>query len=209
MFSKLKSFFSISRLDQQKYHESSSQISTIKTKEPTLSITDEPPEFLIDAWQNFNRQFDEGQFLVGGKPDEDNYLGRASVANQKAKLAMKDKKFDISWWLLNQQKILYMAHAQRAEFTVRQTTQLDSSVHADMANVLRLEGKDINALCHIIYQVAGDTRPITDSVTKKLRAYFNRAKLMNTGFDQVLNYAITSKESPDFNEVQSKVSGWR
>lgn len=78
-------------------------------------------------------------------------MGKAAEAGQKAKDAKRTKEYDKAWGLYHEQKMLYMQHANRSDFTNRQVLALDSQVHEDLANILRVEKKNDNALTHILY----------------------------------------------------------
>ena len=219
MSSFFKKFFNWKALNNNKTHqtksEQSKKASFLPNESPNPKMnpaqqqTDEPvPDFLMQSWIDFNSQFIESDFLVYGVPEKGDFLGRASVYKQKAKQATKQRKFDIAWWLLNQQKSMYMQHANREGFGAREVIQLDSGPHLDMANVLRLEGKHKDALCHMLYRTAGTIKPVTVAEIKKIKAYFNRAKLKNVDFDFVLKFTIDQKSHPDFREIQAEVSEW-
>lgn len=103
-------------------------------------------------------------------------LGKAANEKQAAKTAIKEKRFDDAWRHLNDQKVLYLKHAHRMQFSAIHTLVIDSSPHEDMANILRLEGKHKNALSNMSYTYKANysaKRPII-TLEKKLEAYYNR-----------------------------------
>ncbi|GMU46360.1 MAG: hypothetical protein AMXMBFR26_11420 [Porticoccaceae bacterium] len=142
-----------------------------------------------------------------GRVDSTDYLGQAAEAGSKAGAAVKSGKFDEAWELYHKQKELYMKHAVRSEFTPAQVLALDGSVHEDLANILRLENKHGDALCHFIYSLVTSPK-ITKSQEKKLPAYVNRAKLKNGTLADVEAF-IRDKRSCDFRSVQLRVAAWR
>lgn len=136
----------------------------------------------------------------------EDYLGKAAHEKQSAKIAIKERRFDDAWRHLSNQKILYLKHAHREQFSAIHTLVIDSSPHEDMANILRLEGKHKNALSNIsyIYKAAHSAdRPII-TLEKKLEAYYNRAYKNNQPFKRFLSLLKTLPNS-DFVSVRDFV----
>lgn len=105
----------------------------------------------------------------------EDYLGKAATAKHAAKQAIKEKRFNDAWRLLNEQQKHWIDHANREGFTKRQTLNLLASINEQMANIHRLEGRHHDALAQLIYAIGSDSRP-PESRIKKLSAYFNRCK---------------------------------
>ncbi|MCE1270926.1 MAG: hypothetical protein LWW88_05095 [Acinetobacter sp.] len=105
---------------------------------------------------------------------KNDFLGDAAIKKKLGKQAIKDKKFDDAWRFFHEQKSLYLKHASRSGFDALSTLVIDASVHEDLANILRLEGKYRAALTNISYvyktSIAAN-RPIT-TLEKKLKSYF-------------------------------------
>ncbi|MDY6976799.1 MAG: hypothetical protein SVW51_11335 [Pseudomonadota bacterium] len=140
---------------------------------------------------------------------EHDYLGKAARAKHDAQAAVKEKNFDLAWRNFHIQKDYYLKHATRCGFTLKQTLSLDSSVHEDMANVLRIEGRHLQAFTDILYWVIAQSgRPIKRHNTK-LKAYFNRCKFKNVSFDAVEKFAQSQYENPDFFTARNKVQEWK
>jgi hypothetical protein len=137
------------------------------------------------------------------------YLGKAADADHKAKAAVKAKEFDKAWGLYHEQKLFYMQHANRSGFTKRQVLALDSQVHEDLANILRIENKNDDALVHILYWVIANNDMPIKRHQQKLTAYFNRCKFGNTSTEEAINFATSNISNPDFVVAQSKVAEWR
>ncbi|EKO3681672.1 hypothetical protein M3905_003446 [Vibrio metschnikovii] len=113
----------------------------------------------------------------------EDFLGKAAQVGHEAKAAIKLNKFDEAWRLLHEQKSLYVQHVNQSGFTPNQALALDATVHEDMANLLRLEGRHKDALVDIVYWVlACSERPIKRH-DQKLRSYFNRCKFQNVSFE--------------------------
>lgn len=107
------------------------------------------------------------------------FLCKAANEKRLAKLAIKEKRLDDAWGHLNNQKIYYMQHANKARFSLLDTLVLDSSPHEDMANILRVEGKHLDALQHLSYVYMTNfkaKRPLT-TLEKKLSTYHKRSSL--------------------------------
>ncbi|HHF3152712.1 TPA: hypothetical protein ACPJ2A_004591 [Vibrio diabolicus] len=139
---------------------------------------------------------------------QEDFLGKAANAGQKAKKAMKLKNFDEAWGLFHEQKSLYIQHANRSGFTANQTLALDATVHEEMANILRQEGKHNDALVHIVYWVlAGSERPIKRH-DQKLKAYFNRCKFQKVSFELAKENMAKLKMPVNFLDAKSIVSDW-
>jgi hypothetical protein len=137
------------------------------------------------------------------------YLGKAAEAGHKAQAAVKAKEFDKAWGLFHEQKSFYMQHANRSGFTKGQVLALDSQVHEDLANILRIENKNDDALVHILYWViANNDKPIKRH-QQKLSAYFNRCKFGNTSIEEAINFSASNIANPDYVTAQSKVAEWR
>lgn len=137
---------------------------------------------------------------IFGDRDETNYLGKAAMCEKAGLTAIKEKRFDDAWKCFHEQKVHYMGHANRSEFTPAQALALDASVSAHLANILRLESKHLDAFEHILYWVA--TSPgQTKAQEQKLKAYFNRAKIDGLSLDAV-NAFIESDGRKDFRTIQ-------
>ncbi|MBI9036464.1 MAG: hypothetical protein JEZ03_18560 [Bacteroidales bacterium] len=141
---------------------------------------------------------------------ENDCLGKAGEAGTKAKQALKEKDFNEAWRLFNEQKSHYMEHANKCGFSAQDALSLDSTVHENLANILRIEGKHHDAFFNILYWViASHHRPIKKH-KQKLIAYFNRCKFKNTTIDDVNNY-IEKHGNTLVNvlEIKEQVAKWR
>ncbi len=135
---------------------------------------------------------------------EIDFLGDAAEFKRQGMLAIKSKEYNEAWELFHKQKECYMKHSDEHSFTAQQTSALDASVSENLANILRLEGKHIDALIHIIYWVSTSSK-VTKTQDKKLIAYFNRAKLNGVEASQVEKFIGTS---PNFQQIKTKLSEW-
>lgn len=130
------------------------------------------------------------------------YLGPAAVHKEKAEQAIKEGRYDDAWRHLNEQKINYYSHAKQFNFTEKQTLGLDAIVHISMGNLLRKEGKYIQALYHIayVYKVGKLENPTNDTNDNRLRIYYKRA-VKDNGY---LNFkeGLDLLPSYDYQSVQ-------
>ena len=89
---------------------------------------------------------------------DNNFLGDAAEFKQQGVLSVKNKEYSKAWEAFHKQKHCFMKHADEHNFTAQQTLALDASVGENLANILRLEGKHVDALVHIIYWVSTSSR---------------------------------------------------
>lgn len=140
---------------------------------------------------------------------KDDHLGKAAVAKHSARQAVNEKRFDDAWRLLHEQQSEWLAHVNREKFTTRQMFALLSSIHMDMANILRLEGKHDEALAHVIYSAAANARPTKEQI-KKLGVYFRRCRFDERFTDTQAEFAARLLAlNPDYRAAQIQVSQWR
>ena len=138
----------------------------------------------------------------------EDHLGKAAELKKNAKVAIKNKLFDEAWKLLQEQKIVYMKHANSAGFTAKQVLALDATVHVDLANILRMEGKHTEALIHIVYWVANNYDNMTKTQEQKLTAYLNRSNLKLTSIEEAKIAISFLAENPEYVDAQELVSIW-
>ncbi|RUR52691.1 hypothetical protein [Vreelandella populi] len=140
---------------------------------------------------------------------KEDHLGKAAQAKHAAKAAIKEKRFDDAWRLLQEQQHYWLSHANRMNFTKAQTFELLASINEDMANISRLEGRHDAALAQIMYAIAADTKP-PQSRTKKLSSYFNRCKFDSTFTIEHAEIGLEMlKKDPIFGVVQEFVASLR
>lgn len=141
--------------------------------------------------------------------DSQDHLGEAAAAKKAAKQAIKDRRLDDAWRLLHEQQDHYLRHASRQGFTRRQTLALAGSIHEDLANILRLEGRHDQALASIMYLAATTTPPAPKAIKKKLETYFARCKFKRTGKDKLTLFMRALRGDPDLRAAQAVVEEWR
>lgn len=139
-------------------------------------------------------------------PEED-HLSLAAEAKRAAAVAVESGDFDEAWRLLHVVKHHYALHAAESRLTALQLRTLDGSVHEDLANVLRLEGRDDEALTQIIYWVATSGKPINRH-DRKISAYFKRCNFNNVQLEEVETFISRVKSNPDFRLIGDQVIKW-
>jgi hypothetical protein len=140
--------------------------------------------------------------------NKNDFLGKAAEAEADALIAIEAKKYDEAWRLFHEQKMQYIKHASRSGFTRLQTLALDGSVSEYLANILRLEGKHLDALTHIVYWVASSSRK-TKKQKQKLVAYFNRAGLAALDLSTVEGFIEGIKQNPEYPLIQTQMKAWK
>ena len=140
----------------------------------------------------------------------DDNLGHAANAKHEANWYVSNGDLDKAWGLYHRQQHHYSQHATKdgSVFTPEATIALISSVNESLANILRLESKHRDALIHMIYCIAGTTKP-TKSQLKKLPAYFKRAKFSNTTFYDMERLISQQRPLADIQEIIGCVVGWK
>ncbi len=157
-----------------------------------------------------SRKTDEDRIReIMEEAEKHDYLAKAALAERKAKAAIRTGEHDNAWRYFHEQKTFYLKHASLSRFTKAQVLALDSQVHEQLANVLRIEKKHDDALCHILYWViANADRPIKRH-EQKLKAYFNRCKYKNTNLTEAVRFSKSIRSLPEFTKAESKVAEWK
>ena len=112
--------------------------------------------------------------------------------------------------MIQQQKRFYSQFKDQQLQSVHVLIRLDSKVSKDLANLLRLEKNHKDALVHIIYWVSNASISMwfSQDQESKLRAYFDRAKLMGPTFDDVYDYCKAERGKKEFYVIQKDVDSW-
>lgn len=132
----------------------------------------------------------------------DDYLGLAASASTRAKIAIKEKNYELAWELYSEQSMHYFKHSEEQG---QDPHALQGGVSHDKANVLRLEGNHTLALAHLIYAI--NTNPNVKYMMKKLPAYYNRSKI-TVSLDEVLHFIYKMGKTTDFRTIQNKIYAW-
>jgi len=135
------------------------------------------------------------------------HLGKAAAARDKARAAETLQDYDGAWKFYHEQKEQYLQHARRNRFTAAQTLALDASVSESLANVLRLQGKQHDALVHILYWVSASGRR-TKNQEKKLVAYFNRCNFQGVNEAGLRRAVDALSAAPEFRAAKNVVNSW-
>jgi hypothetical protein len=135
-----------------------------------------------------------------------NYLADAAELKQKGIQAIRMKEYSDAWDYFHQQKLIYIKYADSQGFDKNQTLALDSSISEHFANILRLEGKHLDALIHAIYWCTSSEPKLSKSQEKKLASYLGRAKLLEIDISDLYHFLSTK---PEFNKIKLQVQEWR
>jgi len=135
---------------------------------------------------------------------EDDYLSNATDAKKRGISAAKAVGFSEAWKQFNLQKQAYLQNANKCGFTASQVLALGGTVHEQLADVLRREGKHKQALIDIVYWVATSSR-VKKSHDKKLAVYFNRAKLSGKKLSDVIQFISELNNKIDYRRIQEYV----
>ena len=146
---------------------------------------------------------------LGSSEFPEDHLGNAAESKHAAKAAIKEKRLDDAWRLLHDQQRHWLLHANRFRFTKSETLSLLSSIHEDMANVLRLEKRHDAALSHLIYCLSTAAIP-TQAQRKKLGSYFSRCKFSSEHTVSEMEARIKEfRKNPQFTDIQKCVAQLR
>ena len=148
----------------------------------------------------------QAESILDSLPEYQDFLGRAAIAYGEAKDAIREGEHDKAWGLLHEVKGLYLGHAQQYGMTAREALALESSVHADMANILRKEGKHDQAFIHLFYCYGATGGGVNKSEAGKFRAYFNRCRLAPVTLEQAQAALTDLKSNPSFESAQEAFS---
>ena len=137
------------------------------------------------------------------------HLGHAANAKHEADWCVRNGDLDRAWGLYHEQQNRYLLHTTKrgSAFTPEATAALISSVNESFANILRLEAKHRQALSHMIYCVAGATKP-TKGQLKKLPSYFKRSKFSKATFRDVERLVSHQRKRADLQEIIARLAEW-
>ena len=133
---------------------------------------------------------------------EDDYLGLAASAKHRAKIATKEKDYDLAWNLYIEQLLHLSRHIEKYNLSSDNLQALQGGINHDMANILRLEKRHTLALVHLIYAIS--TNPNVAYMMKKLPAYYKRSKI-NVDFDEVMYFIYEQEKDPNFRTIKNKI----
>lgn len=144
----------------------------------------------------------DGGFFV------DDYLGQAANAGLKAREAMDLGDFDVAWAQYQEMSQIYLKHAHKEGFTVKQTLALVGPVHRSMARLLMQEGKHNDALVHILYYTACSDTPLEKEL-KNYRPFVNRCKFLGVALEEVSERISDWRAAPDLRAIRDVVAEWK
>lgn len=152
------------------------------------------PEHVEKARQRYQKRHD--------------YLGRAAELKREAKLAEREKRFDDAWRAIEASKNEYLKHAEYLDWDRKDTLRLYAGAFEITANILRKEGKHVEALRHFLYFSAHSANPSASHISK-LRAYLNRSNLPSTSVAAALAVIDRSKEVDGMEVIDRAIQSWR
>lgn len=138
----------------------------------------------------------------------EDYLGQAANQGTKARAAIDAGDFDAAWGHYQEMNEIYLMHATKQNFTVKQTLALIGSTHRAMAKLLKLEGRHPDALVHILYCTACSKSALHKEL-KHYRPYFNRCKFDCVELQEVTSRLRDWKKNPDFVGIRDTVAEWK
>ena len=138
----------------------------------------------------------------------EDFLGPAAVHKRAAEQAAKSGNFDVAWREVHNQQSCYIQHAKSHSFDRAAALRITGSVHEDLADILRLEGKHDQALAHFIYFAATQGRYFGKTKNKKLTAYKSRARIPAVTMADVSRFIKELRMAPDFRSAQNQVGAW-
>lgn len=143
---------------------------------------------------------------------EPNYLFMSLEARKSALAAVKDGDYDEAWRCFHQQKEYDLMHCthidSRGHYSARDILSREAKISEDLANVLRLQGKNKQALAHIVYWISANYHEPIKKHSTKLKSYFNKCKFSDTTLEQVRDFISAQSRKPDFRKIQLQVQSW-
>jgi hypothetical protein len=137
---------------------------------------------------------------------EEDYSALCNSARLRAQKAIKEKRLNDAWRLLNKEKLYGMIYCEFSSDCPKVTLiHYQQRPHEDMANILRLEKKHIDALINYTYFVTDSEYLSVKYKLKKLKAYFNRAKLVDITFDEYKDFIFSMHGVPDYDKIETKI----
>lgn len=128
-----------------------------------------------------------------------------------AREAFKEGRNNDAWNYHSKESEGYAEHARAMGFSAINTICLCNSVGEARANILRVEGKHLDAFFHIFLWVATSKHRKIKKHEQKLQAYFNRCKFKELTLDEVKIYINDLDENEAINTVKiiNQFEAWR
>lgn len=141
------------------------------------------------------------------QPKSEDHLGRAAEVKHAAYAAERAGDLDAAWRLHHERRQHYLKHAYRQRFTKTQTLALDADVAEDLANILRKEGRHLDAFVEILYWVTAQRRSPIKRHATKLQAYFKRSGISSISIDDVTSF-VSGANTVSYQSVRRAVATW-
>jgi hypothetical protein len=162
-----------------------------------------PKPFLQDEMTP--AQFQQEYLKRGGDPTRKDHMVFADICADNAAKAATEGRRDDAWRYLNEQSQHYM----QAGLPVPEMLRLCGLVHKKQAEVLKTEGKNHDALCHLIYWLATQGEEVSESREKVLRDCFEMCRFEDITFDEAKTDLYAQDRLHDFNTIELLVRKWR
>lgn len=140
-------------------------------------------------------------------PNIEDHLGRAATAKHAAYFAERAGDLDTAWRLHHERRTHYLRHANQQGFSKAQTLALDAEVSEDLANILRKEGRHLDAFIEILYWTTAQRKRPTKRHSSKLRTYFERSDISSVSLEEVTAF-VSGARSVSYQSIRSAVSAW-
>ena len=98
-----------------------------------------------------------------------NYLGRPAEMRGRIVEAMSRDAFDAAWKLAHEVQNQYLLHAEHEHFDRAQTLSLSASVQKLTADILRRQGRPVEALRHYLFY-SMHSASVSEAQVTRLRA---------------------------------------
>ena len=154
--------------------------------------------------------------IIKGESNNDVYMidydGRhiqdAIKYRDLGRVAFKEGRNNDAWNYFSMESEEYAKHAEVMGFSAINTICLCNSVGEARANILRVEGKHLDAFFHIFLWVATSKHRKIKKHDQKLQAYFNRCKFKKLTLDEVKAY-LNELEAIDSSNIINQFQVWR
>jgi hypothetical protein len=133
---------------------------------------------------------------------------KAQQCIERASDALSTGDLSAAWRLYLEAKDHYLSHATQCNYSRTQLIDLDSSMSAPLAEVLRREGRHFDALSHIVYWAAGTENPMKMH-DQRVASFFKQCKFRNATLEDVLSLVSVSRLDPDFVKIRDAIGAWR
>lgn len=180
-----------------------------------LSECEREIRLLTEAFEKKNRlipmlELDEQTYNESSNRfhERHSHLLKAANYNKNARNALSEGCFDLAWSETEKARNEYILHANYQRWPLDETMQLVASCSKLSANILRLEGRHIEALRHYLYYLMHQKR-LTKTDTKRLSAYIKDSQLSGGSVGAAMDFIDKAQPQHGFPEVDNLINSWR